>query len=147
MPQYTTTLDLPRPVEDVFALFAAPAQIVRLAPPDLRLELVEGPERVQLGTLLRWQARRAGVRQSLVTEITGFEENGLIAEKQQQGPFARWEAVRRFAPHDNRTRLVETVEFEPPRGVLGLLLSAKAIGAELERMFAYREQRLRELLA
>jgi ligand-binding SRPBCC domain-containing protein len=147
MPQYTTTLDLARPVEDVFALFAAPAQLVCLAPPELRLELLEGPERVQLGSVLRWQARRAGVRQFLVTEITAFEENGSIVEKQKQGPFARWEAVRRFAPHDDGTRLIETVEFEPPRGVLGLLLNAKAIGAELERMFAYRELRLREMLA
>ena len=40
----------------------------------------------------------------------------------------------------------DRIEFEAPGGVLGLMLSADRIRADLERVFAYRSERFRELL-
>jgi ligand-binding SRPBCC domain-containing protein len=145
MPQHVITLDIPRPVGVVFDFLARPANHVQLAPPELRLRLVEGPERVQLGARLRWKARRMGVTQSLANEVTAFEEAGLIEEEQRQGPFKRWAFAHRFTASAGGTRLVEELTYEPPGGMLGLLVKADAIRRDLEALFAYREKRLRDL--
>ncbi len=146
MPQYSTCLEIPRPVAEVFDFLARPANLVQLAPPDLNLQLVQAPERLQLGALLHWKGRRMGVSHALVQEVTAFEETCLIEEQQRQGPFKRWLLVHRFDALESGTRIVEELTYEPPGGLLGLLLRAEAVHREVENLFAYRAQKLRVLL-
>lgn len=145
MPHYSTTIELAGAVADVFAFFAQPALLVGLAPPELRLELVEGPERLQPGSRLRWKARRWGVSQHLVSAVTVFEENARIVEEQLQGPFARWVVERLFEPSGAGTRLREGIDFEPPGGMLGRMVTADAVRADLERLAAFRDGKLKAL--
>ncbi len=68
-------------------------------------------------------------------------------EEQRQGPFRSWRHVQRFAPSpDGGVRITDAIEYEPPGGVLGRLATAEAIRRELEGAFAYRRERLTELL-
>ncbi len=136
--------DIPRPLDDVFTLFASPRRLVALAPADLNLELVEGPERLFLGSTVTWKARRFGIAQRMTSEITAFEEGVRIVEEQRKGPFARWIVTRRFEAVGDATRLHESVAFEPPRGMLGLLVSEAKILADLQKMFAARAEKLAE---
>ncbi len=147
MPQHITTLEVPHPVDAVFDFLARPANLVQLAPPEMRLQLVEGPPRVHVGARVHWKARRMGVTQSLHNEVTAFEEAALIEEQQRQGPFKRWLFVQRFTASASGTQLVQELTYEPPGGLLGLLVSAAAIRRDLETLFAYRSQQLRDLLA
>jgi ligand-binding SRPBCC domain-containing protein len=144
MPRHVNTVEIPRPVADVFDFLARPANLQRLAPPELRLELVEGPDRLELGSVLHWKARRMGVSQMLVHEVTAFEEGVRIVEEQRRGPLRRWVFAHRFEPSQAGTRLTEEIDYEPPGGPLGLLVGAEAIRQDLETLFAYREKQLRE---
>src|SRR5205823_13726845 len=121
MPTVAITTDLPRPVEDVFAFFRQPANLVQLAPPELNLELLAAPAELALGARLTWKGRRMGISQQLVNEVTAFEENVLMVQEQRQGPFRRWVVTQHFERIADGTRLRETIEFEPPGGMLGLL--------------------------
>src|ERR1019366_7995016 len=115
--------------------------------PELHLHLVEGPDELQLGSRLTLRGRRWGVTQRMVNEITAFEDGVLIVEEQRQGPFRSWKHTQRFAPApDGGVRIADVIEYEPPGGVLGRLATAEAIGRELDRIFAYRGERLAELL-
>src|SRR5579864_8529170 len=105
MPQVALALDVARRAEEVFDFLARPANHVQLVPAEMRLELVQGPERVALGTLLHWKARRMGVSQTLVNEVTAFEECTLIAEQQRQGPFKQWHLLHRIEATPSGTRL------------------------------------------
>ena len=132
----------------VFALFRQPAERVRLAPPDLHMVLVEGPPELRLGSRLTVRGRRWGVTQRMVSEITALEEGVLIVEEQRQGPFRAWKHMQRFAATlEGGVRITDVIEYEPPGGVLGRLATAEAIGRELERAFAFRRERLTEMLA
>ena len=131
-----------------FALFRQPAERVRLAPPDLHLQLVEGPAELRLGSRLTVRGRRWGVTQRMVSEITAFEDGALIVEEQRQGPFRSWKHTQRFEPTaEGGVRITDVIEFEPPGGVLGRLATAEAIGRELERAFACRRERLTEVFS
>ena len=81
-----------------FALFRRTAERLRFAPPDLHLQLVEGPAEVRLGSRLTVKGRRWGVTQRMESEITAFEEDALIVEEQRRGPFRSWKHTQRFEP-------------------------------------------------
>jgi ligand-binding SRPBCC domain-containing protein len=147
MPKHVISLEVPCPSSDVFDFLARPANHVQLAPPELRLELVQGPERLKLGALLHWKARRMGVSQALTNEVTAFEEGVLIAEEQRQGPFKRWTFLHRFKATATGTRIDEELTYEPPGGMLGMLVTAKMIENELESLFAFRADQLRQAFA
>jgi ligand-binding SRPBCC domain-containing protein len=145
MPQFSSTIEVPRPTHVVFDYLAHPANLVQLAPAEMRLELVRAPDRLQLGSVIHWKARRMGVSQTLVNEVTAFEEAVLINEEQKQGPFKRWAFLHRFEATADGTRLTEELTCEPPGGLLGMLVTAEVIQRELEKLFAYRAQQFREI--
>jgi ligand-binding SRPBCC domain-containing protein len=144
MPLLEAQLVLPRPVEEVFDFFCRPAHWVELAPPDLHMTLVEEPERVELGSLVRVKVSRWGLAQHLAGEVTALEPNARFVEEQRDGPFRRWAHSHLFEAVTGGMRLTERVEYEPPGGALGLLMNAALIGRELEEMFAYRRRKLEE---
>jgi ligand-binding SRPBCC domain-containing protein len=147
MPQHILSIDIPRPAIEVFDFLARPANLMHLAPADMRLELVQGPERVQLGSVVHWKARRMGVSQTLVNEVTAFEEGVVFAEEQCQGPFRRWVFMHRLTAIAVGTRLTEELTWEPPGGLLGLLVTAAVVHKDLDHLFAYRALQMKQLFS
>ena len=146
MPQIQTSIRLTRPPPEVFAFFLRPANLLALAPPEMNLELVEGPELILPGTRLTWKARRWGISQRIVTEITKLEPEKLLVEEQREGPLRRFVRTLRFEEVPGGTRLTESIDFEPPGGIIGLVVTAGMIQGDLEAAAAHRDRKLRELL-
>jgi ligand-binding SRPBCC domain-containing protein len=69
----------------------------------------------------------------------------LIVVEQKQGPLSRWIQTHQFEASATGTRIIETIDFDPPAGLLGRLISASAIRADLEKLAAFRDKKLREL--
>jgi ligand-binding SRPBCC domain-containing protein len=147
MPRFVSEQTWAFPVGEVFAFFRRPANLAAVAPPGLRLQVVEGPAEVSAGSRVTFRARRWGLPQRVVTEVTRLEEGALLVEEQREGPFRRWVVTRRFEPVPGGTRVTEEVEYEPPGGLLGRALSEDAVGEELRRAFAHREGKVAEALA
>ena len=147
MPHYTSTLELACPAADLFAFLARPKNLAQLAPPDLHLELVTGPDIMELGSRLAWKARRWGIAQNFTQEVTDFDQERRVIVEQKQGPFARWIHSLRFKVIDAGTQLHEQIDFDPPSGLLGRLISADFIRQDLDKLYAYREEKLRALFA
>jgi ligand-binding SRPBCC domain-containing protein len=146
MPTFEHTESHSAPPARAFDLFRRTTERVSLAPPELHLQLVEGPTELQMGSRLTLRGRRWGVTQRMVNEITAFEDGVLIVEEQRQGPFRSWKHTQRFTPMGEGVQIFDVIEFEPPGGVLGRVATAEVIGRELERIFAYRKEKLTELL-
>jgi ligand-binding SRPBCC domain-containing protein len=142
MPLFETSLVLARPVAEVFDFLARPANLVRCTPPELSMQVVEGPERLRLGARLTLQARRWGIQQTIVREITHFEPDGCFVEEQRQGPFSHWAHTRHFEAVPGGCRLTDRIKFEPPGGMLGLLVNAETIERDLRWIFDYGRVKL-----
>ncbi len=135
-----------RLVEEVFDFFCRPANLIQLAPPELHLRLLDGPERLHLGAALTFKGRRWGVAHRATSAITRFEAPRLFVEEQRRGPFRRWVHTHRFEPVADGTRIVDEVDYEGPGGMLGLVVTAAALEKDLEWVFGFRADRLRALL-
>jgi ligand-binding SRPBCC domain-containing protein len=119
-----------------------------VTPPDLQLRLLSAPDVLQPGSQVVVQVRRWGITRRVVTEVVSLEDGALLVEEQREGPFRLWDHTRRFeALAGGGTRLTEQIDYEPPTGLLGNMLTAALVERELMRAFDYRATRLPELLA
>src|SRR5262249_3003771 len=143
---FETTTDLPHPPEVVFDLLSETATQVRLSPPELHMRLTDGPAKLSLGSQMAVQIRRAGIAQTIVSVVTAFEPATLLVIEQRQGPLKRFVHTHRLEAADGGGRLHDQVDFEPPGGLLGFLLTESRIRDELAEMFAFRVRALRQLL-
>jgi ligand-binding SRPBCC domain-containing protein len=145
MPHYTLTVNIARPVAELFAYLSRPANLVKLAPPELNLALVTAPDVLAVGERIVWTGRRYGITQKIIQEVTTFEFEKRIVVEQKQGPFARWVHGSQFETQGAGTRIIETIDFAPPGGMLGLIVTADGIRREIDALVAHRELKLREV--
>jgi ligand-binding SRPBCC domain-containing protein len=146
MPHYNVTVEIAKPVSELFLYLTKPKNLMQLAPPDMNLEIVTAPDILVLGSRFVWKGRRYGVSQQITQEVTTFEKDKQIVVEQKEGPLKRWIHANHFEATDTGTRIHEKIEFEPPGGLLGFLVTADAIRRELVKLLAYREKRLKEIL-
>jgi ligand-binding SRPBCC domain-containing protein len=130
----------------VFDFLRAPANRVRLAPPDAPLELIDGPARLEAGARTSWKLRRFGVSQTVTLEVTACEPPTRLVEEQRQGPLRRWVQTVTVTPHEQGAAVHDQIDYEPPGGMLGFLVTAAKIEEMLTLTFNWRDQELRRIL-
>lgn len=173
MPQTLHTSQwTPFPVELVFAFFANPANLPHLMPKwqQARVEssrLIAPPPRpLAPDPTLRYQSPAAGIGSEIVisfrpmrgvpfrigwlARITEFVWNSHFCDEQLKGPFASWKHRHSIESESQDgvvgTRISDEVEYTLPLGPLGDLGDALFIRRRMEAMFAFRQQRLEEIL-
>ena len=80
MPHYNVSLEIARPLADLFGYLTRPKNLVQLAPPDLHLELVTAPDILILGSRLVWKGKRWGISQQITQEVSAYEFDKLIGK-------------------------------------------------------------------
>ena len=130
-------------------------EIDQVGPPDLsairrrelgRKQILEAPELLDLGSRIVLQARRWGIAQKLASKVTAFELNVRFVDELQEGPFRKWVQTHRFESVPEGARVTYQVDYEPPGGILGMMMKASAIEKDLQAVCAFRAQKLQELL-
>ncbi|MGF1578665.1 MAG: SRPBCC family protein [Gemmataceae bacterium] len=129
----------------LFELLTQPELLETISPPEVNLRLVSGPQRMQMGSVLIWKAKRSGIAQQMTVEVVEFENESLITVEQRKGPFRQWIHRQHFAEIEAGTLLKDVIEFEPPGGLLGLTVTTAWVRKDLEKNFAFRNQKLSEV--
>ncbi|MBI1832941.1 MAG: SRPBCC family protein [Planctomycetes bacterium] len=142
---YTATLEVAHPLPELFAYLTQPKHLTQLTPADLNLELVTAPEVLTLGSRLVWKGRRWGISQQITQEVVAFEVEKLIIMEQKQGPLARWVYASQFSAIEKGTRIVEKIDYDPPGGLLGFIVTADSLRRDFDKLLAYREKKLKEI--
>ena len=132
---------------EVFDFFRRPANLVRISPPELHMQLESGPELVELSLRVILKGRHRGIPQRIVSRITVFEADTVFTDEQEEGPFRRWKHTHRFETlPDGGTRVSDVIDYDPPGGALGLFVTGRFIDKDLHWIFDVRRERLKELL-
>ncbi len=132
-----------RPLAEVFAFFADAANLEALTPDWLSFEiLTPGPIPMAAGTLIDYRLRWRGIPMRWRTEITVWEPPHRFVDVQLSGPYRRWVHEHRFAVDDGGTVMTDRVEYAAWGG---RLVERLFVDRDVERIFAFREQRLAEL--
>ena len=134
---------LPRTPTEVFSFFAQAANLEALTPPWLRFEvLTPQPILMRPGTLIDYQIRVRGIPFRWRTEIQEWHPPQRFVDVQLRGPYTLWHHTHTFEERDAGTLCSDHVRYRP-RG--GALINWLFVRSEVERIFAYRSERLSAL--
>jgi ligand-binding SRPBCC domain-containing protein len=140
---------LDAPPETVFAFFADPCNLEAITPPLLRFAVVTpAPIAMGVGTFIQYRLRLHGVPLRWDTLIQAWEPPRRFVDVQVRGPYRLWHHVHELEPLDGgRTLMRDTVRYALGFGALGEVAHRALVRRDLEAIFAYRAQRVPQLLS
>ncbi len=132
-----------RPRDEVFAFFADAGNLQELTPPwlDFRI-LTPRPIPMAAGALVDYRLRLHGVPLRWRSRIAAWEPPHRFVDEQVRGPYRRWIHEHTFVAVGDATRVGDHVRYAVPGG---RLVDRLLVRRDVERIFAYRQARLREL--
>lgn len=136
---------LPRPRGEVFDFFSDAHNLEAITPPWVRFEvLTQAPIAMRAGALIDYRIRVHGILIAWRTEITEWNPPRQFVDVQLRGPYTLWHHTHTFEERNGGTLCLDDVRYRP-RG--GALINWLFVRRDVERIFAYRQQRMRELLS
>lgn len=133
------------PIEQVFQWHERNGAIQRLTPPWAPMTLLyRKGNGVEKGVQVSFRLKIFNLPMTWNAEHIGFEENKEFKDTQTSGPFARWIHTHRFLSKNNdQTVMEDHIEYKLPMGLLSLPFYGMA-QKDIDRMFVYRHQVLKD---
>lgn len=133
---------LPRPVTEVFPFFADARNLQAITPEWLNFEVVTpGPIAMKPGALIDYQLRVHRIPLKWRTLIREWEPPHRFVDEQLRGPYRQWIHEHTFTAQDGGTLARDKVLYAVPGGAL---INALFVRRDVERIFAFRRQKLAE---
>ena len=141
---FTANLTLPLPIEQVFQFFADAQNLERITPPFLKFRIVSPlPIEMRRGVRIRYQLRLHGIPIGWESDITAWEPPHRFVDEQSSGPYRMWHHEHRFTQTAAGTEVSDRIDY----AVLGgSLINSLFVEPDVRKIFAYRTQRLNELM-
>ncbi len=129
---------------ELFNFFSYVDNLAEITPPWLHFQmLTPTPIRIAVGTLIDYRLKLRGIPIRWQTEITAWNPPHSFVDEQRRGPYRRWIHTHTFVPIPEGTLIRDEVEY----AILGGRLVQKFfVAPDLEKIFAYRASKLKELL-
>ena len=138
---------LPKPRAEVFAFFADPSNLVRVAPPSLGLRLLGPAPVMSAGATFELRLTWFGIPLSWRTFVREYDPPFRFLDVQVRGPYARWEHRHIFLSEAGGTTVEDRIVYRLPLGPLGRLAHVLFVHRQLVAMWRYRRKKISELLA
>ena len=132
------------PIDKVFDFFADPANLEEITPSWLNFKVMS-PQSLDIGfgTIIDYRLHLHRVPVTWQSQITEWDPPRRFVDVQNKGPYRHWEHTHEFTPYEGRTLVRDSVKYEVPGG---FMVDKLLVRRDLERIFAYRQRKLRELL-
>lgn len=145
MPTLETELWLPHPREAIFAFFSDVNNLDALTPPWLHFRILTPEVKLQQGVEIAYTLRWRGIPLRWLTEIGVWEPPNRFVDQQQRGPYRRWIHEHTFEETEGGTLMRDRVDYAVPGWFLAPLIQRWVVTPDVERIFAYRLEKMRSL--
>ncbi|MFQ6096283.1 MAG: SRPBCC family protein [Armatimonadota bacterium] len=132
---------------EVFEFHMHPHNLLKVAPPGVRVRIVDAPDRLRLGAEVSLETQFGSLAfdwKSRIVKLAPCEE---FVDEQVEGPFRRWRHRHVFEAinEGEGVQLTDAVHYEVKFGVLAGLAATGMLRRYLVRMFRYRQERMAEI--
>lgn len=148
---YTEQL-IPKSLEEVWAFFSNPSNLDELTPKNMAFEVTSEPTTEMFaGQIITYKIEVfPNIKSPWVTEITHVKTpqeigntKGFFVDEQRFGPYAMWHHEHHFEKiSENETKMIDRVSYKLPLGFLGCLFAGKLVKSKVQKIFAYRFQKI-----
>ena len=142
MASFRTETLLAAPPEEIFDFLIRPENVIRVTAPDAGLKPVAAPEVLGQGSRIELELSGFGPPQRFLYEVIEFDRPGKFTETLVKGPLKSFRHEHLFEATPNGTRVIDLVEFAPPGGMLGFLVTEDRIRSGLEKGLRFRHAEL-----
>jgi uncharacterized protein len=141
---FTTEIDAPQAA--VWAFYDSLDNLTKLSPPGTRVWLQNPPEKIEQGSRFILWVSQPPIFVPLPWESVISEREAphrfVDIQPRFRGPFWFWEHTHTFEKiGENKTRLIDSIVYEVPLGVIGGILNRLFIQKSIENAFAYRHEK------
>lgn len=137
---------VPASLQEVFPFFADAANLQALTPEWLSFQiLTPQPIAMRAGALIDYRLRWHGVPLNWKTQILVWEPPHHFEDLQLKGPYKLWHHTHRFESVSGGTRILDHVRYALPFGILGRAVHAVSVRNNIEEIFRYRQEKVRDL--
>ena len=117
-----------------------------ISDPDLELEVLEAPEDITADSVIEFRISAYGFKQRMQHRYVSVSHSEIVAE-QIEGPTKSW--VHRQTVQDNgdgSCTLTDQIDFEPPGGMLGFVMTENKIRESIQDGMEFRYEALQDIL-
>jgi len=142
---FRATQWVPCELEKMFEFFSDARNLELLTPPFLKFKILT-PQPIVLGegTHIRYKLILHGISIYWLTEIRKWQPPHRFVDTQLSGPYSLWHHTHSFKAENGGTRMNDVVRYRMPFGVLGRIIHAVNVRADVESIFAYRYKTIEE---
>ena len=128
------------------AFLGRTANLPQISDPDLELEILAAPEIVTLGRRIEFRITAYGFKQRATHEYVNVEDMQII-EDQVEGPLRAWKHAQQIEIITaSQCWLTDRVEFVPPGGMLGYMLTEAKVLTSIQDGMQIRYDALNEII-
>lgn len=131
-----------RPRSEVFEFFSDPRNLERLTPPWLNFEIVDIPEQLSEGALIKYKLRLHGITIHWTTRIEEWSPETGFVDTQVAGPYAMWHHTHEFEEVERGTLVRDLVRYRVPFGPLGEVIRRAMVAPDTKKIFEFRREML-----
>lgn len=137
---------VPRPLEEVFEFFSAAANLQEITPAYLDFRILT-PEPIEIaeGTLLDYRLKWHGLPIRWRTRIVEWKPPYRFVDVQLKGPYRLWHHTHTFRPQDGGTCMTDVVNYSLPLGPLGAIAHSIMVQRDVNGIFDFRREKIRQL--
>lgn len=138
---------LPTTLERAWDFFSSPKNLPVITPTELNFKVIsDAPEETYAGLILHYTVTPLlGIPLQWVTEITQVEKKRLFIDEQRFGPYRFWHHQHQFSETADGVEMIDLVHYALHGDPLSRPLHALIVRPQLEKIFGYRRQKLKEL--
>lgn len=135
---------LPRPIDEVFSFFSRPENLQTITPPWLDFRMVESPQALAGGSLIRYRLCWHSMPIHGASEITVWRPPYRFVDRQLSGPYALWNHEHSFSVRQGGTVMRDFVTYALPLGEVGRLAYALFVKRDIESIFDFRSKTMQQ---
>ncbi len=145
MASYHSEIIVAAPPIEVFDFLIRPENVIRVTAPSSGLKPVSAPEILEQGSRIELELNGFGPPQRFLYEVTEFDRPGRFVETLVKGPLTSFRHEHVFEATSEGTRVLDLVEFKPPGGMLGFLVTEDRIRQGLVSGLRFRYEELSKI--
>ena len=131
--------------DQLFTFFSDAHNLAEITPPWLNFRMMTpAPIEMKIGALIDYRLKLRGIPIRWQSEIIAWDPPHRFVDEQRRGPYRCWTHTHTFVPVPDGTLIRDEVDY----AVLGGWLVQKFfVAPDIEKIFAYRSAKLKELIA
>ena len=139
---------LPLNIEEAWDFFSSPRNLAKITPEHMGFIITSkfNDEKMYPGMLITYKVSPLmGIQMDWCTEITHVIDKKYFVDEQRFGPYAMWHHQHHFKIVDGGIEMTDIVNYAVPMGILGRMMNSIMISNEIEKIFSFREKKIKEL--